>query len=66
MFMVILSSVVEKLARPSLRNPSEPTPLRFDFRGIPQQFHCRFGGNRLRQLFIQPLQMSLALTKETQ
>lgn len=30
--MVIQSSVVKELVCPSLRNPSEPTPLRFDFR----------------------------------
>lgn len=29
--MVIQSSVVKELVCPSLRNPSEPTPLRFDF-----------------------------------
>lgn len=31
MFMVIQSSVVKELVCPSLRNPSEPTPLGFDF-----------------------------------
>lgn len=36
MFMVIQSSVVKELVCPSLRNPSEPTPLRFDFR---EEFH---------------------------
>lgn len=36
MFMVIQSSVVKKLACSSLRNPSEPTPLSFDFR---EEFH---------------------------
>lgn len=36
MFMVIQSSVVKKLLCPSLRSPSEPTPLRFDFR---EEFH---------------------------
>lgn len=36
MFMVIQSSVVKKLVCPSLRNPSEPTPLRFDFS---EEFH---------------------------
>ena len=52
MFMVIQSTVVKKLVCPSLRKPCEPTFLRFNFRGIPQQFHCWFGENSLQQLFI--------------